>query len=90
MWGLVVRRYAKSWPNLGLLNKYYKSYHCNHISKAMITTFTAFAFEDNIVNGGEAVKLGIFRAQSYKVTEREIREEVRQPDGSMCLRESRS
>ena len=75
---------------LRVTKKCYKAYHFNHINNVIMTAFTAFAFEDNIEIGGKAVKLGIFRAQSYKVTEREIREEVRQPDGSMCLRESRS
>ena len=31
MWGLVVRRYAKSCEKLGLKKKYYKAYHRNHI-----------------------------------------------------------
>jgi len=37
---------------------------------------------DSIKNGKEAVKLGIFRAQSYKVAEKEVREPARQVDGS--------
>jgi len=32
-----------------------------------MTAFTAFAFEDTIENWGEAVKLGMFRAQSFKL-----------------------
>ena len=31
------------------------------------------------------MKLGIFRAQSYKVAEREVREGVRQADGTMRM-----
>ena len=50
-----------------------------------MTAFTAFAFEDNIENGGEAVKLGIFRAQSYKVVERKLREGLRQEDGTLRM-----
>lgn len=49
----------------------------------MLTAFSAFAFVDTIENGGEAVKLGLFRAQSYKVAEKQVRESVRQADGSM-------
>ena len=81
MWGLVVRRYAKSCSEAGLEKQFYKAYHQNHINKVMMTAFTAVAFEDNFENGGEAVKLGIFRAQSYKVVYREVRESVRQADG---------
>ena len=49
----------------------------------MLTAFSGFAFEDSMENGGEAVKLGIFRAQSYKVAKKLVRESVRQADGSM-------
>ena len=83
MWGLVVRRFAKSCEALGLKKKFYKAYHRNHINKVMMTTFTAFAFNDSIENGGEAVKLGMFRAQSFKVADKEVREGVRQEDGSL-------
>ena len=57
MWGLVVRRYAKSCSKLGLNKEYFKAYHRNHINKVMMIAFTAFAFEDNIENGGEVIKL---------------------------------
>jgi hypothetical protein len=45
--------------------------------------FMALAFEDTIENGGEAIKLGFFRAQSYKVAKKLVRQSVRQPDGSL-------
>jgi len=32
-------------------------YHKNHINKVMMTAFTAFAFEDTLENGGDAIKL---------------------------------
>ena len=82
---LVVRRYAKSCSKLGLNKEYFKAYHRNHINKVMMIAFTAFAFEDNIENGGEVVKLGLFRAQSFKVAEKTVREGVRQEDGSMRM-----
>ena len=85
MWGLVVRRYAKSCAKLGLTKKYFKAYHRNHINKVMMTAFIGLAFEDIIENGGEAIKLGLFRAQSYKVAEKEVREGVRQADGTMPM-----
>ena len=49
----------------------------------MLTAFSAFAFEDSMENGGVAVKLGLFRAQSFKVAEKTVRESVRQEDGSI-------
>jgi hypothetical protein len=33
-----------------------RAYHKSHINKTMGTTITGFAFEDNIENGGEAMK----------------------------------
>ena len=81
--GIGVKKSAKSCKKFGLNKKFYKVYHRCHINKVMMTAFTAFAFEDCIENGGGAVKLGIFRAQSFKVAEREVRESVRQADGSM-------
>ena len=83
MWGLVMRRLAKKCDELGLGKKFYRAYHRNHINKVMLTAFSGFAFEDSIENGGEVVKLGLFRAQSYKVAEKMVRESVRQPDGSV-------
>jgi len=52
---------------LGLDKKYFKVYHKNHINKVMMTAFTAFAFEDSNESGGEAIKLGMFRAQSLLI-----------------------
>jgi len=82
MWGLVVRSHTKCCPKLGLNTKYFKAYRKNHINKVMMMAITAFAFMDGIENGEEAVKLGIFRAQSYKVAEKEVQEPARQADGS--------
>ena len=84
-WGMVMRRSAKSCEDLGLHPHTYKAYHKSHISKTMGVAFTAFAFEGCIENGGEAIKLGFFRAQSHKIAQREVRETVIQPDGSRKL-----
>ena len=35
--------------------------------------------------GGEAIKLGLFWAHSYKVSEKEVREGVRHVDGTMGM-----
>ena len=43
----------------------------------MLTAFSGFAFVDSIENGGEAIKLGLFRAQSFKVAVKQVRESVR-------------
>ena len=73
----MVRRFAKSCAKSDLHKKYYKAYHSSHINKAMITNFTSFVFSDSIDNGGEAIKLELFRAYSFKVAEKKVREGVR-------------
>ena len=78
-----MRRYAKKCDEIGLKKQFYRAYHRNHINKVMLTAFSGFAFEDSMENGGEVVKLGIFRAQSYKVAKKLVRESVRQADGLM-------
>jgi hypothetical protein len=44
---------------------------------------TGFAFQDNIEKGGDAMKLGFFRAQSHKIADTEQRKGARQPNGKM-------
>ena len=78
-----MRCYSKKCSELGLIKQFFRAYHRNHINKVMLTCFSGFAFEDSIENGGIAVKLGYFSAQSFKVAEKTVRESVRQPDGSM-------
>jgi hypothetical protein len=54
----------------------------SHISKTMGIAFTGFAFKDSMENGGIAIKLGFFWAQSYKIAEQMVHKTVVQPDGS--------
>ena len=73
-WGLVLRRDAKACDSLGLEATAMKAYHRNHINKVMGIAFVGFAFTDCIESGGEAIKLGFFRANSYKVAERMVKD----------------
>ena len=50
------------------------AYHWNHINKVMGIAFVGFAFTNSIENGGEALKLVFFRANSYKVAERIVKD----------------
>ena len=70
MWELVVREFAKSYKELVLKKRFFKACHKNHINKVMMTVFTAIAFEDSLEKGGEAIKFGMFRAQSNKVAKK--------------------
>ena len=50
------------------------AYHWNHINKVMGIVFVGFVFTDSIESGGEVIKLGVFRANSYKVAERMVKD----------------
>jgi hypothetical protein len=47
----------------------------------MDTAVDGFAFEYSIDNEGEAMKLGFYHAQTFKVAQKLQWESVRQPDG---------
>ena len=59
-----------------------QAYHKSHINKTMAVAFTVYAFKDCMDNGGDGIKFGLFRAQSYKVAKRMVRQRVRHRDGS--------
>jgi hypothetical protein len=70
-WGMVCRKGAKACEELGIDAQTMRAYHKSHINKTMGTVITGFAFEDNIENGGEAMKLGFHQAQSHKIADKE-------------------
>jgi hypothetical protein len=82
-WGMVCRRDAKACKELGINPVTFAAYHKSHISKVMATAVVGFAFEDSMDNGGEAMKLRLYRAQTFKVARKLQRESVRQPDRSL-------
>ena len=79
-WGMVTKSTARTFD--GLDQQTQQAYHKSHINKTMVVAFTAYAFKDCMDNGGDGIKLGLFRAQSYKVAKRMVRQRVRQRDGS--------
>jgi hypothetical protein len=81
-WGLVARAGAKACDELGIDANTFHAYHKCHINKTMGIAFTGFAFQDTIENGGEAIKLGFFRAQSHKIAQKMMRKYELQDDGS--------
>ena len=52
---------------LGIDPHTFRAYHKSHINKTMGIEFTAFAFDNSIENGAEAVKLEFICAQSNKI-----------------------
>jgi hypothetical protein len=75
-WGLVLRLGAKACEELGIDAQTFRAYHKSHINKTMGILFVAFAFDDNMENGGEAMKLAFLRAQSHKVAEKVVHKAV--------------
>jgi hypothetical protein len=81
--GLFVHCGAKSCEELGIDPVIFAAYHKCHISTVMSIAVTAFACEDNIENGGDAIKLGLHHAQTHKIARKLQKHSVRQPDGSL-------
>ena len=52
---------------LGLEKTHSYLYHEHHINKVMAVAFTAYAFDSNVENGGNGVKLGLYRVQAARV-----------------------
>ncbi len=58
---------SKACEELGISPVTFAAYHKSHISKVMATAVVGFAFEDSIDNGGDAMKLGFYRAQTFTI-----------------------
>jgi hypothetical protein len=80
-WGMVCHRHANACEELGINLVTFAAYHKSHISKVMATAVVGFAFEDSMDNGGEAMKLGFYRGQTFKVARKLQLGSMRQPDG---------
>ena len=80
-WGFVARCNAKRCAVLGLDENIYFAYHKNHINKVMLIAFVAYAFDGEFENGGDGIKLGLFRCQAAKIAKKQVRESRRTEDG---------
>ena len=66
-WGMVAQHDAKSCEELGFSPRAFKACHKSHTNEVMAVAVMGFAFEDSMENGGDALKIGVHRAQSHKV-----------------------
>lgn len=80
-WGLVMRATAKKCEELGLEKAINAAYHKNHIDKVMVVAVTAYAFDSNVENGGDGLKLGLFRVQGARVAKMLVRKSRRTEEG---------
>ena len=64
-------------PELGIERNDYFAYHQNYINKVMALAVTAYAFDGDVENGGESVKLAFLRVQAARIAMKEVREAER-------------
>lgn len=82
-YGWVGRANAKKCEQLGLEKNVSFIYHKSHVNKVMVVAFTGYAFENSIENGGEGVKLGMYRVQAARIAKRQVKASRRRDDGSL-------
>jgi len=79
--GWVCRVNAKKCELLGLEKSHTYLYHKGHIDKVMAVAFTAYAFDQNMENGGKGLKLGLYRVQAARIAKKTVRESRRDEEG---------
>jgi hypothetical protein len=82
-YGFVPRNNAKMCEALGLHREFCYAYHRNHINKVMVLALTACAFDGDVENGGDGVKLGFYRCEAARVALKAVREGRRTKEGKM-------
>jgi len=83
-YGWVNRANAKKCEILGIEKSHSYLYHKNHIDKVMAVAVTAYAFSGNVENGGDGLKLGLYRVQAARIAKRTVRISRRDNDGKLC------
>jgi hypothetical protein len=82
-WGFVGRGNAKMAPSAGIKKSTKSAYHRSHIDKVMSIAFTGFAFDTEIENGGDGLKIGFFRCQAARIAKKQVRESRRTETGAL-------
>ena len=58
---------------LGIEKKEYAIYHKNHIEKVMLVAVTGYVFNGDIDEGGDSLKLGIYRVQVVRMAQKKAK-----------------
>ena len=82
-YGFLQRSTAKMCEQLGIEKKVYAIYHKNHIEKVMLVAVTGYEFNGDIDEGGDGLKLGIYRVQVARVAQKMQRAASRNNDGKL-------
>ena len=61
---------TKALPDRGISISRLRARHKSHVTKVMVVCIVGFAFEGSIANGGEAIKVGIWRCQRIDAAQR--------------------
>mmetsp|Transcript_26045 Transcript_26045/g.26462 ORF Transcript_26045/g.26462 Transcript_26045/m.26462 type:complete len:396 (-) Transcript_26045:7-1194(-) len=86
-YGHVNRGNCKLLEILGLEKQYTFVQHKSHIDKVMVVAFVAYAFDQNIDNGGDGIKLGFFRCEGARVAKMTVRKSRRLPATGALVRD---
>ena len=58
-------------------------YHRNHIDKLMVVAITGYAFDMHVENGGQGLKVGMYRVQAGRIAQKSQRAGRKMADGRM-------
>jgi hypothetical protein len=61
-------------PSAGSEKSTKSAYHCSHIDKVRGIAFTGLAFDTDIENGGDGLKIGFFHCQAARLAKKQVRE----------------
>jgi hypothetical protein len=66
---------------LGIEKHEYYIYQKSHMEKVMAVTMTGYAFDGSPANGGDGLKIGIYRVQAARIAKKEQRQSDRNAVG---------
>ena len=75
-YGLVARTFAKACESLGIQKQSFCCQHKSHITKVMGHGTVGYCFDNDPELGGTGYLIGIHRCQSYKVMQKQVREQT--------------
>ena len=83
IFGFAPRSNAKMRESLGLPKRLWYLYHKKHVDKVMCVAVTGYAFDDNVNEGGDGIKIGFYRTQGARIAKRDVRESRRDEGGNL-------
>ncbi|KAG7356055.1 hypothetical protein IV203_000741 [Nitzschia inconspicua] len=81
--GFVGRANAKMAEKVGLDKVQAFLHHKSHINKVMCVSFTGYAFEGNMENGGHGLKLSFYRCNAAKIAKKQVWQSRRDEHGNL-------